>query len=281
MIIDLVCVAFLGMFALFGWISGFWSQVIRLVALVAAYFLSKPLGELLYPPMSPWLGKSPWVGKIAATAIAFMFCYGILAIIGWMLLRAWRRRRPHVKTGIDSLFGAVLGAAKGGVIIAVILSALTLIDHTPAAKVLDSVGWSDSFGAKQLREHNVLEGVRIPIAGNVKTLQRLSKDKKLRRRVAKDPAVRRLLAHKKVRPLMRDKKLRAAAQRGDLKALLADPRVATLMRDPEIRKLAERIDLSKLQAARGGKSGNSSKDRKKPAERRGKAPPLPSSKAKP
>ncbi|PIE18246.1 MAG: hypothetical protein CSA65_05895 [Proteobacteria bacterium] len=266
MIVDLISVAFLGMLALLGWISGFWSQVVRLVALVAAYVLSKPLGELLYPPMSPWLGRSPWVGTIAATAIAFVFCYGILAIIGWMLLRSWRQRRPYVKSGLDSLFGALLGAAKGGVIIAMVLSALALIDHTPAATVLESVGWRDSFSAKQLRDHNLLEDVRLPVVGDVKTLRRLSRDPSLRRRVAEDPAVRKLLRHKKVRPLMRDEKLRVAAQRGDLRTLLADPRVAALMRDPELRKLAERIDLSKLQA---GKRGKTSK--------KGKAPPLPSS----
>ncbi len=278
MTLDLLCLGVLVLSAFLGYVSGFWAQAVRLAALAGALFIAKPVGEILYPGLSPWLGRSPIVGHLAAAAIAFVLVYAVLFIVGWFLLRAWRRRRPHIKSGLDSFFGALFGAAKGAALLVALLGALAVVDHTSVGHALKKVGWSDSWTAREVQQHNVIEEIRLPVVGNVRTLRRLSRDRRLRRRALADPAVQRLLRHPKVKPLLADRRLRAAARRGDMGALVADPRVAALMRDPDLQKLFRRIDLSKLRAARKHLAPET---KRAPAKRRRSgraspsAPPLP------
>lgn len=248
MIVDLLCVGVVALFALLGYFSGFLAQFARLIALAAAYVVARPLGELLIGPVSATFRLPRLTGRIVAAAVAFLLAYALLATLVMFLLRTWRRRRPHTRSVLDSVVGALFGGAKGLFLVFVLLCALTLVDHGPLAPQLARVDWKGSWAAGRAREHNVLEEVKIPVAGNLRTLRRLGTDRRLQRRVARDPAVMRLLAHPKVRRLMADKKLMAAARRGELSKVLADPRVEAALRDPQLRALIKKIDISKLKA---------------------------------
>ena len=121
-----------------------------------------------------------------------------------------------------------------------------LLEH-PLERQLNALGWKESWAAAKAKQYNLLGGVSLPVVGDLKTLERLSRDKKLQKRAFKDPALKKLAKHPKVKRLMRDPKLRRAIQRQEYSKVLADPRIDKLMRDPEIRKLVEQIDRSKLQ----------------------------------
>ncbi len=252
MTLDLILVGALLVFGLLGWISGFWMQAMRLAALVAAYLLAGLVGR----PLGAWLAGGlqipPLLGHVMGTFIAFLLIYMVLATVGWGVLRRLRRRRSADKARRrrlwDSAAGSLFGMAKAGLILFLLLNAVTLLEKRLSGPLRSAeLGYDQSLVVALAREHNVLRGMHLPVVGDVEALSRLSSDPEFRRKVADDPKVQRLLAHPKIKGLLGNRSIVEASERRDVSALMANPQLNEVLEDPEVRALLEDIDLSEIE----------------------------------
>ncbi len=251
MILDTIVLALAVVFGLLGYFTGWWSQVARLGALLAAYLLAGPAGSLFGPSLSRWTGLPPLLGRIGASALGFILIYVVLATVGGSLVRRWKKKaeseeRLLVRTS-DRVAGAALGMTKVLGLAYLLLCGLVLLEG-PLEKRLGK-GHSPLAGshlAAFARNHNALSGLHLPMIGNLPKLARLSVDPALQEKLARSPQMEKLLRHPKIQALAEDRALQAAARRNDVAAILGNPRLAAALEDPEILRLLEQIDLDRL-----------------------------------
>jgi len=254
MVVDILVLGLTMLFGLVGYLTGFWSQLVRLLALLGAYLLAGTVGGAFAGNLARGLEVPPLVGRMGAVGLAFLVLYLLLSTCGWAVLRSWRRRR-RLRDGdasrrrgqVDRWAGLALGAAKVFVMLYLVLCVAVLAEK-PLARSLGRQArvLRQSRLAALARRHNLLAGLHLPVVGNLEGLTRLASDPALQRKAARDPRVRRLLEHPQVRALAGDRALQAAARRNDISALLANPRLNRLLQDPEIHRLLQEIDLSDL-----------------------------------
>lgn len=254
MTIDILVLGLAMLFGLVGYLTGFWSQLVRLLALLGAYLLAGPVGGAFAGDLARALDVPPLVGRMGSVGLAFLVLYLLLSSCGWMVLRTWRRRRrrrdgdtPRHRGQLERWGGLALGAGKVFALLYLVLCVAVLAEK-PLSKSLGRsfAALHRSRLAALARRHNLLAGLHLPVVGNLEGLTRLSSDPDLQRKAARDPRVRRLLEHPQVRALAEDRALQAAARRNDISALLANPRLNRLLQDPEILRMLEQIDLSDL-----------------------------------
>ena len=79
MSLDLIFFGLVFVFAIIGFFTGFWMQVMRLGALVLAYLLAGVIGKPLGPSLGGSLGVPSLVGSLIGTGLAFILLYAILS----------------------------------------------------------------------------------------------------------------------------------------------------------------------------------------------------------
>jgi len=251
MSLDLIFFGLVGLFALIGFFTGFWMQVMRLGALVLAYLLAGVIGKPLGPSLGGALGVPSLVGSLIGTGLAFILLYAILSTGGYVFLRRWERKRmkddedkPMRRTW-ERAAGAALGGAKVFLVLYLVLCVAVLAEK-PLSRVLGhrSRALSDSIMAGFARNHNMLSGLHLPVVGEMANLGKIASDPRIHERLARDPKMQQILAHPKIRSLMNDPGLVSAAQRNDIASILANPRLNAALEDPEVRELLSQIDLS-------------------------------------
>jgi hypothetical protein len=251
MSLDLIFFGLVGVFAVIGFFTGFWMQVMRLGALVLAYLLAGVIGKPLGPSLGGWLGVPSLVGSLIGTGLAFILLYAILSTVGYVFLRRWERKRvkddedkPRRRTW-ERAAGAALGGAKVFLVLYLVLCVAVLAEK-PVSQVLGrrSRVLSESAMAGFARNHNMLSGLHLPVVGDMANLGKIASDPKIHERVARDPNMQKVLAHPKIQRLLDDPGLVSAARRNDIASILSNPRLNAALEDPEVRKLLSEIDLS-------------------------------------
>lgn len=121
--LDIVVLLLVGGAAILGFLRGFTTEVLSLLAWVAAIFALK----FLHGPATALL--SGWVGtEGGATVLAFALVFGVTFLIGRLAARAiGRRTRQSVLGGFDRLLGVGFGALKGLIIATVLYLAASLV----------------------------------------------------------------------------------------------------------------------------------------------------------
>ncbi len=251
MSLDLIFFGLVGVFAIIGFFTGLWMQVMRLGALVLAYLLAGVIGKPLGPSLGGALGVPFLVGSLIGTGLAFILVYAILSTVGYVFLRRWERKR--MKDDEDRLrrrtweraAGAALGGAKVFLVLYLVLCVAVLAEK-PLFRVLGhrSRALSESMMAGFARNHNMLSGLHLPVVGEMANLGKIASDPRIHQRLARDPKMQQILAHPKIRRLMNDPALVSAARRNDIASILANPRLNAALEDPEVRELLSEIDLS-------------------------------------
>jgi hypothetical protein len=249
MSLDLIFFGLVGVFAIVGFFTGFFMQIMRLGALVLAYLLAGVIGKPLGPSLGGSLGVPSLVGSLIGTGLAFVLLYAILSTVGWVFLRRWENKKRDEdgklsRRSWERTAGAALGGAKVFLVLYLILCVAVLAEK-PLSRVLGhrSRALSDSMMAGFARDHNMLSGLHLPVVGDMANLGKIATDPKFHEKVARDPKMQQILAHPKIRRLLDDPALVSAAQRNDIASILANPRLNAALEDPEVRKLLSEIDL--------------------------------------
>jgi len=252
MTIDLIFVGVMMAFGLLGWLSGFWMQAMRLGVLIVSYLLAGVIGRPLGGALAEGFSIPLLLGQAMGTFVAFLGLYLVLSTVGWSILRRRRRNKDQEEVARrrtwDSMVGCAFGMAKAGLIMYLLLSALTLMEARLAGPIRRAeVGYDSSLMVKVAREHNLLKSLHLPVVGDIEALERLSSDPAFREKVARDPAVQRLLLNPKIKGLLGDRALVNASKGRDVSAMMANPQLNKALEDPEVRKLLGEIDLSKIE----------------------------------
>lgn len=122
MILDIILIVLLFLSALGGWRSGAFAMLVSIALLIAALLLASAfatrVGALLH------LGPT-WAWPV----IGFFLTFLVLIILGgW--IRGFFRPKHGLLRGIDGFFGAILGFARGVLILGLLLALLQLT-HLP------------------------------------------------------------------------------------------------------------------------------------------------------
>lgn len=124
--LDIIVLLLVGGAAVLGFLRGFTTEVLSLLAWVGAVFAIK----FLHAPASVLLAG--WVGtEGGATVLAFALVFGLTFLLGRLAARAiGQRTRQSVLGAFDRLLGVGFGALKGLVMATVIYLAASLVYDT-------------------------------------------------------------------------------------------------------------------------------------------------------
>ncbi|HZY03959.1 MAG TPA: CvpA family protein [Anaeromyxobacteraceae bacterium] len=238
MTLDLAVVAAVVLLALAGAAWGALRQLTFLGAAVLGFLAARALA----PAVAGGLGgdlPAP-VSRVAAALLVFfgvLFGVGFAAHLFLRWMGAGRLWRPA-----DRALGALLGAAKAGLVAWVLLSALAFTGPLGPA-------WLDPKGsdfAALAREHNLFAAWRSPTADLLKRLLKAARDPRGSARLLSDVELRALLEDPRVQSLLEE--ARASGERDP--ALERSPRAMELLSDPAFLERLEKAQRKLDQAAR-------------------------------
>ena len=131
MTLDIILLILIALAAFGGWRSGAVAMVISIavliIAAVAASAFAGKVGGLLH------IG-APWAWPI----VGFMFTFIVLLIAGsWV--KHFIRPKHGLLRGLDGLVGAVLGLARGAIVLGLLLALLQLVHLPPEHMIQGSI----------------------------------------------------------------------------------------------------------------------------------------------
>jgi membrane protein required for colicin V production len=130
--VDLALIVILGAFALRGYWRGFFRESFGVLALIAGMAAAQQFTAWGAAMVQGRVPLPPAAQTGVAFVLIFVVVHTVMNLIGVVLDRLAGASRLW---GINRLAGAVLGVAKGGVVLAVVLLFLHLFPVTPAADV--------------------------------------------------------------------------------------------------------------------------------------------------
>lgn len=225
MLLDLLVLVVLALFALHGATGGALKQVLQLAAAVVGWLAARHLAMPVADGLSRWLRLPGFVARPSAWALLFFGAFALVSLVGAATLRA-TSISTVVRGPTDRGAGAVLGGAKGGLIVWMVVSAFVLVEGALPARLRAAAEGSQY--RELARKHNLLQRLDPE---KVRLLERvLAAAREAQRPGAKaDPVAASLLA---------DPRMKALADAGGQ----VDPAEAErLLDDPVIRDLVERI----------------------------------------
>jgi membrane protein required for colicin V production len=241
--LDLVVLAVLVAAALGGAASGALRQVVQLAAVAVGWLAARHFA----PAVADGFGKSVpgFVARPAASMLLFLGGAALAGFAGRALLNA-RGFARAVRGPSDRGAGALLGGAKGGLVVWVLLSAATLAGGFRIGPV--GVDPKTSDFAAFAKDHNLLARFDPEKARTLERLLKLARDPLEAARLERDPDARRLLDDPRVRALTRDEAPGASSPSAvETERLLSDPDVAALL--ARLRERSERLGTPPSPAA--------------------------------
>jgi membrane protein required for colicin V production len=117
--VDLICLAILGAFLVYGVVRGFMIQLLGIGVLIGSVLLAslfcRPLGRFLY-------GKWPSLGAETAKWVAFGILFIVTLAVGTALAHLLKGSLSKAKMlAYDRLLGAGLGLAKGWILAVIVI----------------------------------------------------------------------------------------------------------------------------------------------------------------
>ena len=121
-VFDWILVAIISVSSVFGLLRGFVKELLSLASWVAAFFVARLFSLKLSSFMVDWI-DNPQFRLIAAFAILF----AATLVVGALINNVFSRLVSATGlTGTDRLFGMVFGIVRGGLLVIVIVSLLSL-----------------------------------------------------------------------------------------------------------------------------------------------------------
>jgi membrane protein required for colicin V production len=239
---DLIALALVGAFALWGLFSGFSRQVAAAAAAVVAFAGAGPGGRFLAEPVARGLKASLTVGTVAATILVFVVLWIAVRLLLTAFLRGLLAGKDGNRRGLDRALGFGLGGLKAGTVIFVgVCAALFLENNLVIAGHRFSFTPKDSRLVQWARQANVLEYLQFGGVRDLMKAAKLSSDPQALGRLKGDPDYAALMADPRFRQVINQDALRRALQMGDVQGLLKSNGVVELINDPKMARHLERL----------------------------------------
>jgi hypothetical protein len=259
-----------------GWRLGLMRQLIRVVAVVAAYAAAYFGGELLVPLLRSPLKMPDIVISALAGVILAMAVYGIIASLGTILFKRTAQQSSGALRLAYGLSGALIGLCFGAFFVWLLLVGIRSAGSIADAQVqaqstlprqvspepnLDA----DSLMRMVARLKNSVElgptGDVVKRTGAMPTggLQTISEmgtvlaNPETARKFLNSPGARELSEHPKIVALRNDPEIMEMIAQGRLFELLRDPRIVDAVNDPTLTERVKEFDLKKALEYAAGK----------------------------
>lgn len=242
MVIDLICLGFCLLYMLFGWFSGGLIQVLKIAALIGAYFASVWLEPVLTELLGEYVSLDEAALSWAALLLAWAVLYVILSLLINTLVKTLYKASDTLSQA-DRVLGAAVGLSKGIIAILLIVMLFSLVKdrlyrHRPELALI--IG--DSVVMSTLGNSRVAEYILPADFLNLTRLAENAVDPAGRERLIEDPSVKKLLSDPTFQELAADSDFREAVEEGRLADIFYDPRVRRLLADPDMRELLLKIN---------------------------------------
>jgi uncharacterized membrane protein required for colicin V production len=244
--LDIICIVFVAVFCVLGLLSGFLSQVVRLGALIGAFVLAYSASAYTKPLLMKWMDVDNLMGDLLSLFLGWMACYIALILVGTIVAKIIKKSSGSIKV-LDRILGGGLGSAKGFLVVYLIACALVLL-REPTEKLIpkEHFDLQGSRLAAFAEEHNVLSRIGVPELGKLEELTSAFQDRKRRRALLDDPAVRELKQNKAFQRLMNDGSFQKAVTERQMSAVMNNENFRAVINDPQIRKLLSKLDLEEI-----------------------------------
>jgi hypothetical protein len=244
-----ICVVWLFISFVRGWVNGIFRQILAIVGLVGAAFAV----SWFTGPVAGMLRSALSLPGIVLTALSIVCVWGIsynvIMLIGRILFKRTRDQDSGLIRLIYGVGGAGIGIIFGLVSIWAFTIAIRVVGHVAENQVQlqrARSGPAPVWVANIAKLKNSIElGVGRAMLNQVDPLprdfyrqidycSRLAADPESVQRLIDTPGFRRI--QPKVAELERDPEIVAAVQRGDIVALASNPKVIAMINDPELKR---------------------------------------------
>ena len=232
MAIDVLCIAFLALLAVFGWYRGLVSQVLTIGAAVLLWF-TRPLWEETASSILVHLGSAFAYNPFLRKMTAFIFLYLVVVVVVLVIERKVVRKIGPLRW-TNHWLGAALGATKGLIYtVAILWSLQTVVLWKQAPGEPEPQWMTDSRALGVVGPWNpvrlfTLQELVAEIRARAKSPATPSQPSERKQAIAEAPPVREL-----VDDLDDDE----SWSRARYLELLKDPRVQKILREPGVRSL--------------------------------------------
>ena len=234
MTLDLAVLGLVLLAAVAGAVSGALRQVLKLAGVVAGWAAARWLA----PRVVQELHAPSAATRVAITAGVFLATWLVVALLAPTILRAVQgeEERPG---GLDRLLGALLGAAKGGLVAWVLLALLALLGGRLAigSLLIESRG---SRAAALAARHDLLSLASPRAARLAQRLVEIWRDPARRDRLLREPGWTRLLERSGLKEAL-VRSLSGTGPAAEEAAGAARRRAEDLLADPELKALLEKL----------------------------------------
>ncbi|MEP6699555.1 MAG: hypothetical protein ABJB09_07485 [Verrucomicrobiota bacterium] len=247
-----------------GWRLGLIRQLMRVVAIIAAYGTSIFLGPLLVSPLRPYLRIPDIAISAVADAGMAILVYGVIASLGTILFKRTAQQSSGTIRLVYGLSGAAIGLFFGGFFLWLILMGVRSIGAIADAQVnaqekIERRGSeeADSLAALLARLKNsvelgnvgeVVKKADLMPGGVYQTLSDvgtvLASPESAQRFLAY-PGATALGEHPKIVALRNDPEIGEMIAQGRLFELLRDSRIIDAANDPTLAECIKKFDLKK------------------------------------
>lgn len=242
MTLDLVALFAVGLFAVWGALTGFARQVAQAVGAVAAMVAAAPAGRFFAALLASALGTSLTVGLVAATILSFLAIYALVKLVLWLLLKWLLTGKDPKNRSADRMLGFGLSGLKAAAAIWVGLSAATFLENN---LVLAGRKYTwiphDSKLADLSRRHNLIEILQFSGANNLVAAAKRASEPKSASRLGNDPDYGALMKDPRFRQLVQSAGWKKALESGDVRALMQNDQLVELIHDPKMARHLERL----------------------------------------
>ena len=141
--IDIAIISLIALSAILSLFRGFVTEALDLAAWLVAFWVALTFYEELAVWLAQWISQ-PSVQKPAAFAMLFICTWIVGAVVNYL---AGKLVSKTGLTGTDRMLGMVFGAARGGVIVSilVLLAGLTLMPQDPWWQDSQLLGYFERF----------------------------------------------------------------------------------------------------------------------------------------
>ena len=247
MYIDIFCLALVGLLFVLGLISGFLSQIIKIIALVAAYLLASPLSPYAKALLAKWVEVDNLFGDVLSLVLAWIVCYLALVITGRILLRLIRGSSTSLKF-LDRILGGVLGGVKGALIVYLLVCAVLFLEkHLDKVVPAEYLDLKDSRVAAFAKDYNLLSVTGLPDVDKLRELATGLDSEKQRLILLKDPEIKKIRENAAFRKLQEDPEFKQAVAEKNFSEILQNKNFRQAINDPEIRRFLSTVDVKSIQ----------------------------------
>ncbi len=143
-----------------GWLHGFVFQAGQLLVMLAAFVVAKALA----PPVAPYVEGLFETSYEVRHAISFFLVFFVVSFLGGFAVRALSRdlrRTSKTLSGTDRVLGTIVGLAKSGVIVYVVMVGLIVMNQS---RGIVPVPYATSVSGRWVMQHNIMDDGAFPRA---------------------------------------------------------------------------------------------------------------------